>query len=77
MATSQMKRVARSESPNPPTSATSGFCRIRAVSTEKDYKHFLLLFVRENMRVDEAAQSCALTMLSVPGENIFEPGPGT
>lgn len=29
------------------------------------------------MRVDESALSTALTMLSVPAENIFEPGPGT
>lgn len=40
-------------------------------------KVVLLLFVQENMQVDEPALSCALTMLSVPGENIFEPGPGT
>ena len=44
---------------------------IRGVSTERHYKHLLLLFVQDNMRVDEPEQSCVLTMLSVPGEKHF------
>lgn len=83
MAASQMKRVAPSK---PLTSAAyrvnnlqphHGFARSGPCQQSRTINIFLLLFVQENLVVDEAARSCVLTMLSVPGENIFEPGPGT